>query len=248
MRLATAGARHFGVAVDRDARQFQAVLLHEAIKRLGVARSQPDAAVRRRITEAANMLRRMHRNAAIDKHRVRHRRVIVFARVPHLGHPLRAERAARRWELCGARRNRPSVFGVAIFRHNHRLLSEIDLRSQRWRGRRRGFDGRCSSQPVRLPPLQQRSRLQALRLAQRLARRPILRVRLRLLPARPSRPRLEQCRMAGWRRQASAITLKFMALENVAPEAITRERNMRHSKYAIQKSPWTILPGKMLNR
>ena len=85
------------------------VLGHEPIETCGVAPGQAYAAVRDGAPERMDRIRAVDGSAAMKEDRVRHRRVIVFARVPVLRHPDRAERSFWRGVFGAAGRYLPRV-------------------------------------------------------------------------------------------------------------------------------------------
>src|SRR5687767_853230 len=91
-----------------------------------IFRMQADAAVRRRPPQVFGVFRPMDGVAAGEKDRVRHRRIVVLLRVPHLVQARRPERAAWGPIALASRRYRPPVLDPSVFRDRHRLRRDID--------------------------------------------------------------------------------------------------------------------------
>ena len=58
------------------------LLLHKRIEGRGIVGMQPDAAVGGRAAKLVDLITAMDRKAAMEEDRMRHRRIVVFAREP----------------------------------------------------------------------------------------------------------------------------------------------------------------------
>ncbi|ESX11548.1 hypothetical protein X768_10700 [Mesorhizobium sp. LSJC265A00] len=94
----------------------------------GIVGMQPHAAMRRRPSQPLDGVGRMHGVAAAEEDRMRHRRVVVFLRMPHLVHAGRLERAGRRDMRTVAGRDLPGESRPAIDQHFHGLLRQRNTR------------------------------------------------------------------------------------------------------------------------
>src|SRR5262245_17097917 len=95
--------------------------------------------------------------AAVEEDRVRHRRVVVFAREPAARHHLRTEDAARRAEAATPRRYRPAIARLAVDRDGHALVrlvdANVDARASRVGGEKKGGNNReCDHQTTHGTP------------------------------------------------------------------------------------------------
>src|SRR5262245_6578762 len=106
---------------DADAGVALTIALDERVKGSGIRGVQPDAAMRSRRAEAAHILGPMNGVTAIEEHRVRHRRVVIFARIMHPLQIFRTEAAARRIIAPFGGRHLPDRIGPAIDLHIHSL-------------------------------------------------------------------------------------------------------------------------------
>src|SRR4029078_9608700 len=95
-------SRHAPGIGDLDPRSAVAVVLHETEQDRRMSRVPAHATMRCRTTEARDVARPMDRITVIEKNRVRHRRPVVLARVPHALQPLRAEAAGWRTAIHAA--------------------------------------------------------------------------------------------------------------------------------------------------
>jgi len=120
----------FKSADDDDARVPSPERLHQRIKVRRVRRVQADAAMRGRAAEALDIGGGVHGVAAVEEHRMRHRRIVVFLGIPHRRQARRPERAGRRDVAAPCRRDLPLVGRPAVDRHGHALRRDIDLRQQ----------------------------------------------------------------------------------------------------------------------
>ena len=110
-------------SADRDR---GALRLDQGIELRGIGGTQPDAAVRHRPAEVGDLIGAVDRIAAAKEDRMRHRRMVVFARIMHRLKAGRMIGAARRHIAWAGRRNRPDI-GLAAGVNRHPLAGEIDM-------------------------------------------------------------------------------------------------------------------------
>src|SRR5262245_29899384 len=106
-------------AADDDPGVAQAVFLRQAEEDRRVFRMQTDAAMRGRPAEALDFISGMHRIAAVEEDRVRHRRIVVFARAMIARSKIGAPGAGRRYKALARGGDFPFVFLPAILGHRH---------------------------------------------------------------------------------------------------------------------------------
>ena len=104
-------------AGDGDGRAFP---LHHLEQFRRIAGRKPYAAMRSRAAERAGRVGAVDGVAAAEEDRMRHRRVVIFARIMHLDEMARAIASARRHIALPRRRDRPDIIGAAVF-DAHRL-------------------------------------------------------------------------------------------------------------------------------
>lgn len=102
------------------------MLPHEREEHLGVRATQPDAAVRGAAAEPVFFSGPVHRDVAVEKNRVRHRRPIVAARTMVLAERLDPERAVAGPAVAPAGRDRPLIQEHAVLHDLHPLFRLVD--------------------------------------------------------------------------------------------------------------------------
>src|SRR5579863_9876182 len=110
-----------------------ALALDQAEQGGGIARIEPHAAMRDGPAETGNLVGAVDGVAAREKDRVRHRRIVVFARVPAHRQPLRMIGAGRGDVAAPRRRHPPAITRLAVDDHFHALTCAVDMHD----------DGRC---------------------------------------------------------------------------------------------------------
>jgi hypothetical protein len=104
-----------------DAGAAATVALDQRVESGSIGGVQPDAAMGCRSAEPAHILGAVNGVAAIEEHRIRHRRVLILAGIVHPLQILRTEAAARRVIAAPSGRHLPDRIGPAIDRHIHSL-------------------------------------------------------------------------------------------------------------------------------
>ena len=107
--------------VDLNPRIALAVTLHQREQRRRMRRVQPDAAMRGAAAEPLDIRGSVNGKSVMEEDRVRHRRIVVFAREITSMHRLRTEYAARRAIAAAAGRDRPAVPRRAVDADSHAL-------------------------------------------------------------------------------------------------------------------------------
>ena len=90
---------------------------------------QADATVRCRATKTANRIRSVNGIAAMEEHGIWHRRIVVFARMPHLVHAVRLPTSSWCTIALSSRGNLKSVNLNAVYENVHALVGNINLRN-----------------------------------------------------------------------------------------------------------------------
>src|SRR6267142_982204 len=98
-----------------------AVTLDQRIQCRRMRRVQPDAAMRSRTAETAEVVGAVDRKTVIEEYRMRHRRIVIFPRKPAPRHHLRMKDAARGAVAAAPGRDRPAVARRAVDAHRHVL-------------------------------------------------------------------------------------------------------------------------------
>jgi hypothetical protein len=125
--LTATAKRNGNGSVHHDGGATHSFALHQTEQYRGVAGVEPYAAVRRRAAEARDLVGAMDGKTAVKEDRVRHRRIVVFAREPAPRHHLRMIGAARRSETGPAGRNPPAVARFAVDDDRHGLAGTVDI-------------------------------------------------------------------------------------------------------------------------
>ena len=114
------------ISMHHDRRRAHAFPLDQAKQSSGVRGLQPHAAMRHRTAEPRGLVGTVNGDAAAEKDRVRHRRVMVFAREPARREPLRMIDTTRRRQGAATGRYPPVVAWYAVDDDLHGLRRAVD--------------------------------------------------------------------------------------------------------------------------
>src|SRR5581483_6957981 len=102
------------ISMHHDRRRAHAFPLDQAKQSSGVRGLQPHTAMRHRTAEPRGLVGTVNGDATAEKDRVRHRRVMVFAREPARREPLRMIDTTRRRQGAATGRYPPVVAWYAV--------------------------------------------------------------------------------------------------------------------------------------
>ena len=123
----SSGAGRKRLLMNHDRGRGHAVTLHQAEQDCSVLRIEPHATVRGRAAEMGDFVAAVDSEAAIKEDRMRHRRIVIFAREPTSRQHFRMIGAGRRDMAAPRRRYGPVVARHAVDAHRHALRRAVDL-------------------------------------------------------------------------------------------------------------------------
>ena len=134
MMTAHPGAKRGWNLLHHDGGAAHAFALNDAVQHGGIRRVQSYAAVRGRPAKPCDLVAAVNGKPAVEEDRVRHRRIVVFAREPARRHHLRMIGAARRAVAGAAGRDLPDITRLAVDDDAHGLARAADLDQDRGLG------------------------------------------------------------------------------------------------------------------
>ncbi len=112
--------------LDNDGRVCRAVFEDQVEQGPGVVTVQTDAALGVHLAQTVDFVGAVGGDVPVEENGVRHRRVVVLARIVVGIHRLNTERAGRGPAVFGPGRNRPFIGRHTIDQYDHALVSLVD--------------------------------------------------------------------------------------------------------------------------